>query len=319
MNTILDISDWKSETLSVSGSKEKRWYRHPETNKLVLFKLPVSLTTGNNLIEEVTGEMWSEKLASDIGGLLDFNVHKVDVGCIKASTSFFQDYYLDESRFKDVSLIFGALCHSFIEEDLESLIEGADMIMEFDDSYDRQRLKGRKEIYSFDLLLRLFSQRNMLDDLYKMIIFDTLIGNTDRHQDNFGIIRDEVSSRITFAPFYDNSSSLGRELPERRIELMFKDKQMFDAYLFNKKASPQIRWGNIDNNTKLNFFTFLKEVIKVSPDIKKFASSLFKLSDDKINECINRVPSIVMSDIQKEFVNKFLIVRRDLMLEELLR
>ncbi|MGE6665898.1 HipA domain-containing protein [Paenibacillus xylanexedens] len=319
MYTILDISNWKSETLSVSGSKEKRWYRHPENNKLVLFKLPVSLTSGNKIIEEVTGEMWSEKLASDIGKVLGFNVHKVDIGCVEASPVFFRDYYLDEARFQGVSLIYGALCHSFIEEDLESLIEGADMIMEFDDSYDRQRLKGNKEIYSYQLLLKLFAQRNMLDDLYKMIIFDTLIGNTDRHQDNFGIVRDEVSSRISFAPFYDNSSSLGRELPERRIELMFKDKQMFHSYLFNKKASPQIRWGHIEDNRKMNFFEFLKKVIQISPEIKKYASSLLQLTDTKIYQCINEIPYVVMSDIQKEFVNRFLVVRRDLMLEELLK
>jgi len=123
----------------------------------------------------------------------------------------------------------------------ESLIEGADMIMEFDRSYDRSKLKGEHEVYSYDLLWRLFSNYNELDYLYKMIVFDTLIGNTDRHQDNFGLIRNEWTNELRMSPLYDNSSSLGRELPSSKIELMFKDPRMLEAYLFNKKAASLIK------------------------------------------------------------------------------
>lgn len=52
MYNIFDISDWNYENLNVSGSKEKRWYRFPDTNELVLFKLPVSLTSSTWKLEE---------------------------------------------------------------------------------------------------------------------------------------------------------------------------------------------------------------------------------------------------------------------------
>lgn len=37
-------------------------------------------------------------------------------------------------------MIYGALCHSFLVEGEESLVEGADMIMEYDFTYNRDIL-----------------------------------------------------------------------------------------------------------------------------------------------------------------------------------
>ncbi|MFB5761164.1 HipA domain-containing protein [Paenibacillus medicaginis] len=319
MYPIVNLSGWKYEDLMVSGSKEKRWYRMPGSNKLVLFKLPITLTSeSSNNMSEITGEMWSEKLASDIAEILGFNVHQVDIASLEIDQEAISFYGLDEDKIRCLDIIYGALCHSFLSEGLESLVEGADLIMELDDTYNRKLLKGNKEVYSYQLLLRVFDKYNCIDDLYKMIIFDTLIGNTDRHQDNFGMIRDEVSSRsLSFAPFYDNSSSLGRELTTQRIQLMFRDKQMFQSYLFGKKSSPQIKWGDINQNTKLNFFDFLNRVKLLTPEIKKYDVVVAKLTDIKIDKIIDAIPEIVMSKLHKEFVNKLLKLRRDITLEEL--
>lgn len=315
MHPIINISDWQSERLTASGSKEKKWYRSPQ-NELVLFKLPVTFTSESTLnLNEITGEMWSEKIATDIGKVLGYSVHDVEIGALNVDDQVIIDYGLDAELLGDLDIIHGALCYSFIEEGLESLVEGADMIMEIDDSYDRKTLRGNKEVYTYDLLVRLFKKHNFLPDLYKMIIFDTLIGNTDRHQDNFGMKRDEVSNRIEFAPFYDNSSSLGRELGVERIQKMFKDKFMFEAYLFNKKSAPQIRWGDAINNSRLNFFAFLKEVIHYTPEIKEYGEGISKLTDSEIDRIIHLIPSTIMSDIHKEFVYKLLTKRRDIMLE----
>lgn len=319
MHRIVDLYGWKYEDLTVSGSKEKRWYRIPESNKLVLFKLPITLTSETSKdINEITGEMWSEKLASDIAEILGFNVHKVDIASLDIDDEAISFYGLDEEKIRDVEIIYGALCHSFISEGLESLVEGADLIMEFDNTYNRKLLRGNVEVYSYQLLLRLFDKYNCIEDLYKMIIFDTLIGNTDRHQDNFGMVKDEVTIRpLSFAPFYDNSSSLGRELTTQRIQLMLKDNQMYNSYIFGKKSSPQIKWGDINHSTKLNFFEFLKRVKLLTPEIRKYDGIVAQLTDAKIDMIIEDIPEIVMSKLHKEFVNKLLKYRRDLTLEEL--
>jgi hypothetical protein len=317
MYSIINMNGWKYENWTASGSKEKRWYRIPQNNKLVLFKLPITLTskTSSNF-NEITGEMWSEKLASDIGEILGFNVHKVDIGSLDINDEVISYYGLDESKLNGINKIYGAMCHSFLSEGLESLVEGADMIMEFDDSYDRDYLKGNKEIYSYQLLLRLFEKNECIDELYKMVIFDTLIGNTDRHQDNFGMVRDEVTNILRFAPFYDNSSSLGRELKKEKIQQMFKDQQAFNAYIFGRKSCPMIYWGDLNGYSRMNFFDFLREAMILSPDIKNHVHVVAYLTDSKIETIVSDVPTIVMSDIHKEFVVRILKLRRDLILRE---
>ncbi|MET1250175.1 hypothetical protein ABWW58_15450 [Sporolactobacillus sp. STCC-11] len=62
---IKDISHWeKDETLGASGTKEKFWPVQPNTEEQFLFKLP----------KEGTGEFWAEKISSDIGKLLEYDM-----------------------------------------------------------------------------------------------------------------------------------------------------------------------------------------------------------------------------------------------------
>ena len=49
--------------------------------------------------------------------------------------------------------------------------------------------------------------------LDRMIVFDYLIGNTDRHLNNFGVVRDSRTLEwIGFAPLFDNGTSMGCDL-----------------------------------------------------------------------------------------------------------
>ena len=54
--------------------------------------------------------------------------------------------------------------------------------------------------------------------LDRMIVFDYLIGNTDRHLNNFGIIRDSHTLEWRgFAPLFDNGTSMGCDLEAEDI------------------------------------------------------------------------------------------------------
>lgn len=46
------------------------------------------------------------------------------------------------------------------------------------------------------------------EDVDRMIIFDFLIGNYDRHLNNFGVLVDQKKSSYRFTPLFDNGSSL---------------------------------------------------------------------------------------------------------------
>lgn len=314
---IIDISNWKYENINVSGSKEKRWYRSLDKNQLALFKLPVSMTSQIPQGEgESTGEVWSEKICSEIGNCMGFPTHNVDIGALVIDDESIEYYGLKGKNVQTGQKVFGALCWSFLDETSDSLVEGADMIMDFDETYDRDTLRGKREIYNFDLLYRLFYENGILDNLFQMIIFDTLIGNTDRHQDNFGVIRDEETGQQKFAPLYDNSSSLGREMNERRIKLMLRDGNMFNSYIFGNKSSTLIRWENSWTKKKLNIIEFYEKVKCSHPqEVKKYLSNVANLTDEILENIIYKVPTIVMSEPKKELVKKILKARRDYLIK----
>lgn len=68
--------------------------------------------------------------------------------------------------------------------------------------------KGRK--VSGVALYQELSKLGFKKELNQMIVFDILIGNTDRHEKNFGIIRDaETLEILKFAPLFDSGSCLG--------------------------------------------------------------------------------------------------------------
>lgn len=59
-------------------------------------------------------------------------------------------------------------------------------------------------------LYQYYADRGMGTDADRMIIFDSMIGNTDRHEMNYGYLRDpDTLEIIGFAPLFDNGTSLG--------------------------------------------------------------------------------------------------------------
>ena len=57
-----------------SGASEKLWLINPETNEKGLFKFPKVKSNG-----QITGEYWAEKLATEIGKLIDVECARVDI------------------------------------------------------------------------------------------------------------------------------------------------------------------------------------------------------------------------------------------------
>jgi hypothetical protein len=60
----------------------------------------------------------------------------------------------------------------------------------------------------------------------KALTFDALIGNTDRHQDNWGIIitrQTEAPNKIKkmrISPVFDNGTSMGHEISPRAVFML---------------------------------------------------------------------------------------------------
>lgn len=57
----------------------------------------------------------------------------------------------------------------------------------------------------------IFQEKYWYQEFSAMIFLDMFIGNTDRHQDNWGVLVNNTNGTSRFAPWFDNGTSLGCE------------------------------------------------------------------------------------------------------------
>ena len=125
---------------------------------------------------------------------------------------------------------YGALLEWFYDQSSQLFVHASDffhvLISDFDDSSGRHH-----NLVDLRLICRAFSIRGLISPdwiqwLYDMLLFDALIGNSDRHQENWGFVFvPESAPGITppkvkgyLAPYFDNGTSLGHERYVERME-----------------------------------------------------------------------------------------------------
>jgi hypothetical protein len=165
MATILDISDWNHKPyISTGGTRSKTYVEAPD-GTLHFFKTSLN-KPGKNYIFE----FWSEILAFEIGQSLGFNVLRYDVA-------------IDQNQV-------GCISKSMIDTDKEVLNEGIRYLKAYDSTFNFDNKESRSR-YSFQVIeesLQMFGLQRFLPDIIGTIIFDSIIGNGDRHQENWATI-----------------------------------------------------------------------------------------------------------------------------------
>lgn len=170
--TFTDITEWKvNRYTNTGGTRSKQIAIHPETEKQFFFK-------GSKVVAETQEikyptEFWSEIASSKIGQYLGFNVLDYNIG-------------FSEKNIQKV----GCLSESMIENSNNKLTEGVTYLTGFNPSY-RPALKAHQPQYNFQFILdalRSFGLETHISDLIEMIVFDAIISNSDRHQENWGVI-----------------------------------------------------------------------------------------------------------------------------------
>jgi hypothetical protein len=104
-------------------------------------------------------------------------------------------------------------------DDVDSLAEGIQLLRGQDPKYN-PKLHGEHTLERIRAALTALEQDSgesqLLQALCDMLFFDAWIGNSDRHQENWGIINSSGRPRI--APIYDTAACLGVELqPNHRL------------------------------------------------------------------------------------------------------
>lgn len=166
MAKLYDISNWSEQSWwNTGGTRDKKIYLNPEDGELYYFKQSFNKGQRNYKYE-----FWSEIIASEIGVMLGFDVLRYDIA-MRGN-------------------IVGCISKSMINQVSEELVEGGKYLQAFDNTFNPEDVKQRNQ-YSFELIvnaLKEFQKQKHLEELVEVIVFDALIGNSDRHQENWGII-----------------------------------------------------------------------------------------------------------------------------------
>ncbi len=167
--TYTDITEWNKKMYSsTGGTRAKNIYTNPVNEKEYFFKGSKKLPDGSF---KYTTEFWSEIIASKIGQWLGFNILDYNIG-------------YDENNEQQI----GCLSKSMIDYAENNLSEGIEYLRGYDSKYNPETDENR---YTFEFIqqaLASFMLSNYKEHFVKMMVFDAIIGNSDRHQENWGFI-----------------------------------------------------------------------------------------------------------------------------------
>ncbi|WP_156203399.1 HipA domain-containing protein [Candidatus Syntrophocurvum alkaliphilum] len=283
---IKDFSSWMEYEGASEGSgrSEKIWLVDPNNSEVGLFKFRKS---------EYTTEHLSEKIASEIAKLINIECMKVDLGSYNSRIG----------------------CISYkINNDNENLREGIQFINKYYPSYDPNLLYDNEqmEYYSLDMILHSLKEFDFQKEFLKIPIFDFLIGNTDRHQNNWAILQKGKS--YTLCPLYDNASSLCCYIQESKIDGYLGNDKVRFLSLVDTKSTSRIRINkNIKKEpTHLEVLRFLRD--NYYNDVIDIVQTInYHINENSLDEILEQYTADIVSKRRKILIKKFLIEKVNLM------
>lgn len=143
------------------------------------------------------------------------------------------------------------------------------------------QIKHQNFQYSgINLLYHLNKDLGFTKELRTMISLDCLLHNTDRHEKNFGIIKNLMTNQLTFAPLYDNGFCLGADKKDD-IKIITDS----DMKIYNGKRRDFI---NIFGPINLDFQSdFIKEIIKEEYEKFKIPEIRFQIAISELEYGLN--------------------------------
>lgn len=150
-------------------------------------------------------------------------------------------------------------------------------------------------------------------DFLPVCIFDFLIGNTDRHQSNWALIRKD--GRVRLSPLYDNSSSLCAYVAESKINQYLGNDLMLWKSLVDTKSKSIIRISCRDTKqpTHLEMIKYIHnnyfdQTIEI---VRKIGNTL---TEDAVCTILDKYREI-LSMKKRELIKKYLFSKVQLLKE----
>ena len=287
VNNIENFDNWvKQEIMIGSGKGKKVWLINPKNpDKQGWFKYVKKTLRKNpdgSYSECNSYENFSEKLAELIANTIGMKNAHIDLGIYENEIGCFS-YNINKPMEEIVSLI-----TKKYPKYNEKLL------------YDEQN----KIYYSIQMILSSLNNKKLEKDFFKILIFDYIIGNSDRHSNNRAIVRKD-KDEFEIGPLYDNGSSLCAYVYEGDIEKYFQKDKLKMNSLVRTKSKSMIKIDEKDKKkpTHLEVIKYLHK--NFYDETNEFVNTVInKLDENKIENLVEQVNE--MSYNRKRLLKKYL-------------
>ena len=278
---MIDFTKYLEVFNEYSGSEKKKTLVYE--NKKYLVKFPDPIREKNKNISYINNA-FSEYLGSHIFELCGFDVQKTILG-----------YYNYNNKEKIV-----CACLDFTDDN--------HILYEFENLALSTNTDKKIDTELIDIIEVIDNSSNLIDVIdtkkrfYEMFVIDFLIGNTDRHNGNWGFLVNKGLNEVKFAPIYDCGSSLNPLLEDSEIEKL-DDTEIKNIALNTFSCLKE-------NGKKIHYVTYLKSLSnkELNDAIKRVYDNI---NIESINKFIDNIEC--MSNIRKEFYKKIIKLRYDIL------
>jgi len=226
---IVVVDGWEVAGEEQLGSKPKRWLKDPKTGELWLLK-DVTFSKPKVGASYAKGDDWSERIASAIAQFMGLPAARTELAT-----------YGDDDPRPD-----GVVSHK-IHSDNEQLEHGDVLLAETGVAVSRRSRDG----YTLDAIRRALQAgdnggidppnsgpMSAWEIFVGYLVLDALIGNTDRHEENWAAVSGREGRRL--APTYDHASSLGFQLADsQRQERLITNDDGYSVEAYARRARSQ--------------------------------------------------------------------------------
>jgi len=318
---VIGIDDWPyDETYGgvyPKGAREKDVYFSPKPAPFSWIK-PAHRYMHKKSIARYPWQFWIEIAAYRLGQIVGVTVPPTFVGLRHAPATG--------------AAVFGALIEWFYTLPHQGYVEGGSFMTRAIKDFDVK--EGTQHNLETILNLGQFSQlrEEWVNYWAEVLAFDTLIGNRDRHQDNWGFISrrdsfklvkigEEVSPfleiRGKFSPAFDNGTAWGHEILEANLG-RYDDEATLERYITNRKARHHMKWS-LEESEPINYFEFMRRFVVQFPATRARILAILDFSLEKV-ECRLRPllslvddPHVRLSEPRLSFMMRLLSARRELL------
>lgn len=164
---------------------------------------------------------------------------------------------------------------------------------------------------------------NLFCDFVRTMVFDALIGEQDRHEDNWGILSGNGNGVLRISPLYDNGCSLVRDFAdENKIAEYESGRKNFEDYINRSKTLlyKELEYLVEGESMRYGHFELIDRLIKSHSElVEDVLSNITSLNDERIKSIVNRIPMQLLTECHKTYIIKYIVTRKQKLTEKYIK